>query len=86
MESKAMSFAKARSSAVIPTSGGGPVTVKRGLARDEARDTRRRAPFRRPKRFRALATAKLHQTIDKHSMVPAKSIGKIAYIIHCGLK
>lgn len=72
MESRAMSLAKARSSAVMPSSvgGGGPATVSSGLERDEAREMRLRAPFLRPSRFSALATARLHQTMDRQSTVP----------------
>ena len=72
MDRRAISFAKARSSAVMPTSGGGPATVSNGFALDEAREIRLRAPLRRPSLLSALATARLHQTMDKHSTVPEK--------------
>lgn len=70
MDNRAMSFANALSSAVATTSGRGPATVSRGFALDEALEIRLRAPARRLNLLRALETAKLHQTMDKHKTVP----------------
>lgn len=70
-ESTAMSLAKALSSAVIPISDGTEEdAVKSGLHLDEALEILLRTPFRRPRRFKALDTVKLHQTIDTHRIVP----------------
>lgn len=67
-----MSLAKALSSAVATTSGRfeGPAMVSKGFALDEALEIRLRAPVRRPNLLKALDTAKLHQTMDKHNSVP----------------
>lgn len=82
MESIAINLAKAFSSGVTPTSCGAvaePVTANNGFAREDAREIRRKAPFLRPRRFNARATAKLHQTIDRQSNVPARRKKKILF-------
>jgi len=72
IDSTAMSLANALSSAVATTWDrfGGPATVSKGFALDEALEIRLRAPARRLNLLRARDTAKLHQTMDKHSSVP----------------
>lgn len=44
--------------------------VSKGFARDEALQIRLREPARRLILLKALETAKLHQTMDKHKSVP----------------
>lgn len=72
MDNTAISLANALSSAVATTSGrlGGPATVNKGFALDEALEIRLRAPVRRLNLLKALETARLHHTMDKHRSVP----------------
>lgn len=71
IDSTAINLANALSSAVVTISGAGPVTVKSGFALEEDLVTLRRTPALRLSLLRALDTAKLHQTIDRQSTVPA---------------
>lgn len=71
IDSTAISFANALSSAVATTSDRfGAAMVNKGFILDEALEIRPRAPARWPNLFKALKTAKLHQTMDKHKSVP----------------
>lgn len=70
IDNTAINLANALSSAVVTTSGGGPVTVNSGFALEEDLVTRRSAPAFLLNLLSALETARLHQTIDIHSTVP----------------
>lgn len=72
MDNTAISLANALSSTVATIScrPGGPTILSNGFALDEALEIRLMAPVRRPNLFRALETARLHQTMDKHRSVP----------------
>lgn len=72
IDNTAISLANALSSVVATTSDGfgDPTTVSKGFALDEALEILLRATVRRFNLLKALETAKLHQTIDKHKRVP----------------
>lgn len=72
IDKTAISFANALSSAVgsVCERSGGPVTVNKGFTLDEDLDIRLRTPVRQLNLLKALETARLHQTIDKHKRVP----------------
>lgn len=48
------------------------MVVSKGFVRDEVLQIRLREPVRRLILLKALKTAKLHQTMDKHKTVPVK--------------
>lgn len=73
IDNTAISLANALSSIVVTASDrffGGPAMVSKGFILDEALEIRPRAVARWPNLFKALKTAKLHQTMDKHKSVP----------------
>lgn len=72
IDNTAISLANALSSVVATISGGfgGSATVSKGFALDEALKILLRAIVRRLNLLKALETAKLHQTMDKHKKVP----------------
>ena len=82
IDSTAISFAKALSSTVEPTSGCEHFTVSRGFAREDAREILLILPARRPSLPSALDTARLHQTIDRHRTVPARKIKRFSSKFH----
>jgi len=73
IDNTAISLANALSSVVTVSNRCGvciPAIVNKGFALDEALEILPRATVRRLNLLKALETAKLHQTIDKHKRVP----------------
>lgn len=73
IDNTAISLANAFSS-IVATSDRfrDPAIVSKGFVRDEVLQIRLREPARQLILLKALETAKLHQTMDKHKTVPIK--------------